>query len=143
MHWPRTQMTELRFSLVFLVWIGIFWETRFGTLGSNTRSLSRILTGEPYGGFPCRSLEKKPPANAGDMGSLRGLRRSPWRGKWQPTPVFLPEKFHGQRSLAGYSPWGPKDLDTAERLITHKHNRRARAERGGREIPADNLSGWG
>ena len=30
----------------------------------------------------------------------------PWRRKWQPTPVFLPEKSHGQRSLAVYSPWG-------------------------------------
>ena len=29
-----------------------------------------------------------------------------WRRKWQPTPIFLPGKFHGQRSLAGYSPWG-------------------------------------
>ena len=35
----------------------------------------------------------------------------PWRRKWQPTPVFLPGKFHGQRSLAGYSLWGCKDLD--------------------------------
>ena len=34
--------------------------------------------------------------------------------KWQPTPVFVPGKFHGQRSLAGYSPWGYKELDTAE-----------------------------
>ena len=33
----------------------------------------------------------------------------PWRRKWQPTPVFLPEKFHGQRSMAGYSPWGRRD----------------------------------
>ena len=32
----------------------------------------------------------------------------PWRRKWQPTPVFLPGKSHGQRSLAGYSPWGCK-----------------------------------
>ena len=32
----------------------------------------------------------------------------PWRRKWEPTPVFLPEKSHGQRSLAGYSPWGRK-----------------------------------
>ena len=31
--------------------------------------------------------------------------------KWQPTPVFLPEKSHGQRSLAGYSPQGRKELD--------------------------------
>ena len=35
----------------------------------------------------------------------------PWRRKWQPTPVFLPGKFHGQRSLAGYSPWGSKESD--------------------------------
>ena len=39
-----------------------------------------------------------------------------WRRKWQPTPVFLPEEFHGQRSLVGYSPWGHKELDTTERL---------------------------
>ena len=32
----------------------------------------------------------------------------PWRRKWQPTPVFLPGKSHGRRSLAGYSPWGLK-----------------------------------
>ena len=31
-----------------------------------------------------------------------------WRKKWQPTPVFLPGKFHGQRSLADYNPWGHK-----------------------------------
>ena len=34
--------------------------------------------------------------------------------KWQPTPVFLPGKFHGQRSLVGYSPWDLKELDTTE-----------------------------
>ena len=39
------------------------------------------------------------------------MGKIPWRGKWQPTPEFLPEKFHGQRSLAGYSPWGHKNLD--------------------------------
>ena len=36
------------------------------------------------------------------------VRRIPWRRKWQPTPVFLPGKSHGQRSLVGYSPWGCK-----------------------------------
>ena len=40
----------------------------------------------------------------------------PWRRKWQPTPVFLPGEFHGQRSLVGYSPWGRKESDTTERL---------------------------
>ena len=40
----------------------------------------------------------------------------PWRRKWQPTPVFLPGESQGQRSLAGYSPWGRKELDTTEQL---------------------------
>ena len=39
------------------------------------------------------------------------VRKSPWRRKWQPTPVFLPGKAYGQRSLAGYSPWAPKESD--------------------------------
>ena len=34
--------------------------------------------------------------------------------EWQPTPVFLPGEFHGQRSLAGYSPWGHKESDMTE-----------------------------
>ena len=37
-----------------------------------------------------------------------------WNKKWQLSPVFLPGKFHGQRSLAGYSPWGHKELDMTE-----------------------------
>ena len=40
----------------------------------------------------------------------------PWRRKWQPTPVFLPGKSHGQRSLAGHSAWGPKESDMTEQL---------------------------
>ena len=36
---------------------------------------------------------------------IPGSGRFPWRRKQQPVPVFLPGKFHGQRSLAGYSPW--------------------------------------
>ena len=40
------------------------------------------------------------------------VRKIPWRGKWQPTPVFLPGKSHGRRSLMGYSPRGRKELDT-------------------------------
>ena len=44
------------------------------------------------------------------------VRKIPWRRKWQPTPVLLPGKSHGWRSLAGYSPWGCKESDTTERL---------------------------
>jgi len=49
-------------------------------------------------------------------GFNRWVRKIPWRRKWQPTPVFLPGKSHGQRNLAGYSPWGHKELDTIEWL---------------------------
>ena len=42
-----------------------------------------------------------------------------WRKKWQPTPVFLPGKSCGQRSLVGYSPWAGKELDTTEWLNHH------------------------
>ena len=51
------------------------------------------------------------------------VRMMPWGKKQQPTPVFLPGKFHGQRSLVGYSPWGCKELDMTEctcvRACTH------------------------
>ena len=47
---------------------------------------------------------------------LSWVRKIPWRREWLPTPVFLPGEFHGQRSLAGYSPWGCKELDMNERL---------------------------
>ena len=49
--------------------------------------------------------------------------KDPQRRKWQPTPVFLPEKLHGQRSLVAYSPWGCKESDTTEQLSTqHMHS---------------------
>jgi len=42
------------------------------------------------------------------------VRKILWRKKWQPTPGFLPGKFHGQRSLAGYSPQSCKESDMTE-----------------------------
>ena len=42
--------------------------------------------------------------------------------KWQPTPVIRPGKSHGQRSLAGYSPWGHRELDLAQRLSKNNNN---------------------
>ena len=47
----------------------------------------------------------------------------PWRREWQPSPVFLPGEFHGQRRLAGYSPWSLKESDTTEHIYTHAGNR--------------------
>ena len=46
------------------------------------------------------------------------VRKIPWSRKWQPTPVFLPGESHGQRSLAGYSPWDCKESDVTQRLST-------------------------
>ena len=46
----------------------------------------------------------------------------PWRRAWQPTPVFLPRESHGQRSLAGCSPWGRKESGMTERLSTFSYS---------------------
>ena len=58
-------------------------------------------------GFPGGSERKESACNTGDPGSILGWK-DPWRKKWLPSPVFLPGEFHGQRSLAGYSPCGCK-----------------------------------
>ena len=60
-------------------------------------------------------MVKNLPAYMGDVSSIPGLRRSPGEGK-QHTPVFLLGESHGQRSLAGDSPWGHKELDMTEQL---------------------------
>ena len=56
-------------------------------------------------------MVKNPPDNArdaGDADSIPGSGKIPWSRKWQLTPVFLPGESQGQRSVAGYSPWGRK-----------------------------------
>ena len=61
-----------------------------------------------FWGFPGGTVVKNTPAKAGntkDESSSLG-QKIPWSRKWQPTPVFLPGKSHGQRCLLGYSPWG-------------------------------------
>ena len=50
------------------------------------------------------------------------VRKIPWRRKWQPTPVFFPEKSRGQRSLVGYSPQGHKESDMTECIHTHTNS---------------------
>ena len=47
---------------------------------------------------------------------------SSWRRKWKPTPVLLSGESHGQRSLAGYSPWGHKESDTTEQLTLSQNS---------------------
>ena len=55
---------------------------------------------------PGGSGVEKPPVDAGDVGSIPGSGRFPWRRAWQPTPVCLPGESHGQRSLAGLQSLG-------------------------------------
>ena len=57
---------------------------------------------------------KNPPANEGDAVSNPGLGRTPREGNGNPTPVFLPGKSHGQRSLVGSNQCGLKESDTTE-----------------------------
>ena len=78
------------------------------TLEEETATYSSILAWKIPRGFLDGSAGKEYACNTGDAGdvsSIPGLGRSPWRRKWQPAPVFLPREFHGQRSLVGYSPW--------------------------------------
>ena len=49
--------------------------------------------------------------------------KMPWKRAWQPTAAFLPGEFHGQRSLAGYSPWGCKESDMTEHAGTYQGGR--------------------
>ena len=74
-------------------------------------------------GFPAGSVGTESACNSGDTRdacSIPGWGRSPWRRKWQPTPVFLPEKSHGQRSPMGYSPWGCKESDMTGQQNVHQ-----------------------
>ena len=74
-----------------------------------------MLSSTQIMGFSCGSAGKESACNAGDLGSIPGLGRSPGEGKgWLPTPVFWPGEFHGL-----YSPWGRKELVTTEHLSLH------------------------
>ena len=58
-------------------------------------------------------------------------RKITWRRKWQPTPVFLPGNSHRQRSRVGYSPWGRKGSNTAERQRQQPSGRRSADSQSG------------
>ena len=60
------------------------------------------IKGKKWKGFPGGSDGKASASNAGDPGFDPWVGKIPWRRKWQPTPVFLPGKSHGQRNLVGY-----------------------------------------
>ena len=72
-------------------------------------------------GFPDGSHSKESSCNAEDLGLIDPwVRKISWRREWLSTPVFLPGEFHGQRSLAGYSPWGCKQSDNCWKYISYQ-----------------------
>ena len=80
-----------------------------GTFLPLTPGLLRWLSGKESA-YQCRRCRR--------CGFNSWVRKISWR-KWQPAPVFLPEKSHGQGILVGYSPWDCKESDTIEWMSTH------------------------
>ena len=100
----------LKYETIFYQ-VGTIWCTFL-------KMCSTFLLGGPFPGGTsgkepmCQCRRHKRPGFSPWVGKI------PWTRAWQPTPVFLPGESHGQRSLAGYSPWGHKESDTTEPLNT-------------------------
>ena len=88
--------------MIFLITSEICLEIMLG------QDFSKLIVA--WKGFPDGSVIKNLPANAGDVGSIPGSEKSP--GESNGNPLFLPGKSHGQRSLAGCSPWGSQKNQT-------------------------------
>ena len=95
---------------------------------SRVRRLHLVMCVQPFlvsnveMGLPWWLSGKEPACQCRRCGFSPWVGKIPWRRKWQPTPVFLPEKSHGQRSLVGYSsPWGCKESDITEQLNSNKN----------------------
>ena len=79
--------------------------------------LSRVLVEEKFAKFRTSNLSTFPFLFQ-KAWVWYWIRQILWRKKWQPTPVFLPGKSHGQMNLAGYNPWGCKESYTTEHACT-------------------------
>ena len=96
----------------------VFIDNPLATIQSLCQGLCRWLSGKESV-CQCRKCRFYP-----------WVGKIPQRNKWQPTPVFLPGKSHGQRSLVGYSPWGLKQLDKTEQLTHNTYSFRLLEARG-------------
>ena len=76
------------------------------------------LEKNPYGsahlGIPDSASGKEPVCRCRRCRSDPWVRKIPWKRAWQPAPIFLPQKSHGQRNLMGYRPGDHKESDTTE-----------------------------
>ena len=98
--------------------------SQFASCLSNPTSChcNRIILWLPVG-FPGGSDSKESACQCRRPRFNPRAREIPWRREWLPPPVFLSGEFHRQRSLAGYSPWGRKELDMTEWLTRQKSTR--------------------
>ena len=107
----ESDMTE-RLSLSLYIWKIL-----------STPKILKLIQGLPWWLCGKKKKKKKPTCQCRRPGFDPWVRKIPWRRKWQPSPVFLSGKSHGQRILVGYSPWGLKrvrhDLVTKQPTTVH------------------------
>ena len=101
--------TAKGFGIVNKAEIDVFWNSLVLEDCKSKDGLPRWLSGKE---FTCRCRRCRRWSFSPWVGKIS------WSRKWQPIPIFLPGKFHGQRSLVGYSPWGGTQSDTTEWLST-------------------------
>ena len=126
MMMTQTNVAEMAKVLKFLVYKleeFIFWLDvgNKDEIGVNDDARDIILS--TWKDFPGSTVGKESACQSRRCkrgGSGPWVGKIPWSRKWQLTPVFLPGKLHGQRSLVGYCPWGHKGLDTTEHTHTHQ-----------------------
>ena len=132
MKWEKIFVNELSYNALIskiykqLIQLNIKKQTNKQTKNNGQKTWIDISLKKTYRWLWASQVAlvlKNLPANAGDTrdaGSDLRVRNISSRRKWQPTPVFLLGEFHGQKSLAGYSPWSHKESDMPKRL-THTH----------------------
>ena len=109
--------------ILFTFYVLVFWPRGIlaywpGIEPTPSALEDRVLTSGPLG-IPGGACGKESASQCRSRGRCRfdpWVGKIPLRRKWHPTPVFLPEKFHGQRSFVGDSSWGHKESDTTKRL---------------------------
>ena len=111
--WAHTPSGVSNFNLGWMLSVCLRFQVLFPHMLSDC-----YFCCEPPGGSDGKKKKKKIHLQCRKHRLDPGVGKIPWRRKWQPTPVFLSGKFHGQRSLEGYSPWCCKESDTTEWLST-------------------------